>query len=95
MICLKASTKVKTLLFADDTAVFVSEQNATFLKHTLTTEIKNIEKWLIQNKLTLNTSKSCYVMFGKKKYDELDNMVQVNDVHLTKKNVHSIFRSPN
>ena len=30
----KASTKAKTLLFADDTAVFVSEQNATLLKHT-------------------------------------------------------------
>jgi len=44
---------MRTLLFADDTALIMSGPNALDLQNTINDERKNVQKWLMQNKLTL------------------------------------------
>ena len=82
---LPKATNLKTLLFADDTALFASEKNPALLKQIIATEINNIEKWLSINKLTLNLKKSCYVMFSKNKKTDIKNMVSVGGICLAQK----------
>ena len=45
---------MQTLLFADDTALLMSGPNILDLQNTINDELKNVQKWLMQNKLTLN-----------------------------------------
>jgi len=58
---------MQTLLFADDTALLMSGPNILDLQNTINDELKNVKKWLIQNKLTLNLNKTiCYSIQPKK-----------------------------
>ena len=54
---------MQTLLFADDTALLMSGPNILGLQNTINDELKNVQKWLIQNKLTLNLNKTNYLLF--------------------------------
>ena len=53
---------MQTLLFADDTALLMSGPNILDLQHTINDELKNVRKWLMQNKLTLNLNKTNYLL---------------------------------
>ena len=58
---------MQTLLFADDTTLLMSGPNILDLQNTINDELKNVKKWLIQNKLTLNLNKTiCYSIQPKK-----------------------------
>ena len=58
---------MQTLLFADDTALIMSGPNILHLQKTINVEVKNVQKWLMQNKLTLNLNKTvCYSIQPKK-----------------------------
>ena len=54
-------------LFADDTCLFLSHKNSDTLEELVNLELKNITDWLIANKLTLNISKSNFILFTTKK----------------------------
>jgi len=54
---------MQTLLFADDTALLMSGPNILDLQNTINDGLKNVQKWFIQNKLTLNLNKTNYVLF--------------------------------
>ena len=56
----------KTLLFADDTALFASSNNYVSLEKIVNVEVKKIENWLLENKLSLNLKK-LYTIFGEKR----------------------------
>ena len=45
---------MQTLLFADDIVLLMSGPNIPDLQNTINDEFKNVQKWLMQNKLTLN-----------------------------------------
>ena len=51
-------------LFADDAALLVSDNNINKLKKKVNKEVKILHEWLIRNKLTLNLSKTKYMLFG-------------------------------
>ena len=70
-------TSLKTILFADDTALFASDSNSGKLEKFVNVELEKVKLWLIQNKLTLNIKKSCHIVFGKK--DINLNLVIDND----------------
>ena len=70
-------TSLKTILFADDTALFASDMNSGKLEKLVNVELEKVKWWLIQNKLTLNIKKSCHIVFGKK--DINLNLVIDND----------------
>ena len=46
-----------SLLFADDSYMFLSGKNPTALIDTMSTEIEKVLEWLDINKLTLNVKK--------------------------------------
>ena len=71
-----SASSLKTLLFADDTALFALGDNSTLLEKLVNRELKKIENWLFENKLSLNTQKSSTIMFGKKK--TVNNIINIH-----------------
>ena len=61
------SSKLKTLLYADDTVLFMSHKNPQILESSVSTELKQITSWLNDNKLTINLQKTNYMVFGNHK----------------------------
>jgi len=54
-------------LFADDTNLFISSSTISELEQKANHQILNINKWLIANRLHLNTQKTCYSVFSPNK----------------------------
>lgn len=53
-----------TSLYANDTAILIANYDMEALKHRLQCDLWQIENWLDLNKLTVNTKKTKYMMFG-------------------------------
>ena len=51
-------------LFADDTAIYISDKNIQVVEEKINTEILKITEWLEVNQLTLNVSKSNFIIFS-------------------------------
>ena len=54
-------------LFADDTCLFMSHKDPETLLNLVNVEIDKISDWLAANQLSLNISKSNYMLFGEQK----------------------------
>ena len=54
-------------LFADDACLVYSEGSAAQLQNKTNRELINVDNWMIRNKLTINYSKSNYIIFTNKK----------------------------
>ena len=57
-----ASNMLDIHLFADDTSIFISNKKLEQLETIVNSELVNISDWLISNKLTLNISKSNFII---------------------------------
>jgi len=57
------SSKLKFILFADDTNAFVSHNSLDALFEIINTELKEIAEWFNVNKLSLNSDKINYILF--------------------------------
>ena len=53
-------------LFADDTLLYLSNKNSQELEYKITVELKKVQKWLDANKLTINVSKTKYIIISPK-----------------------------
>ena len=51
-------------LFADDTALYCSSQSARDLQTMLNQDLDRLAQWLYKHKLTLNVSKSKFMLMG-------------------------------
>ena len=60
------ASKFETRLFADDTALFLSNDYLKTLNKDVNYELLNIEAWLNANKLSLNYSKTKYLLIKPK-----------------------------
>ena len=60
------ASKFETRLFADDTALFLSNDNLKILKKDVNYELLNIKAWLNANNLSLNYSKTKYLLIKPK-----------------------------
>jgi hypothetical protein len=86
----KASTKCTSLLFADDTNIFMSGKNLNDLIKNMNNEISKIVKWLNINKLSLNIEKTNYMIFRSpsKNINKSENIrinnISINEVNHTK-----------
>ena len=49
-------------LFADDTSIFYAGKDVNKLETTVNNELQNVSDWLIANKLTLNLTKSTFLL---------------------------------
>ena len=51
------------IMFADDTTLYASHRNTTYLNHILQHDLANLENWFAANKLSLKTSKTFGMKF--------------------------------
>ena len=54
-----------TTLFADDTCLMMADNNLKNLEHKVQIEFKKVNSWPCQNKLSLNFSKTNYMLINK------------------------------
>jgi hypothetical protein len=67
-----------TTIFADDTSLFSSGNDITTLTQQANTDLTKINEWLQCNKLSLNVSKSNYMLFSKRDLTT-DISISIND----------------
>ena len=73
----RALKDCKINLFADDTCVFVSDPSMKDLMTKSKNQLSNLYKWCVSNKLTMNSTKTCYIIFhtkNKRKYLNITKM---------------------
>ena len=51
-------SKTKPRLFADDTNLTASGDSIPYLENVVNSDLENLRKWLIANRLTLNVAKN-------------------------------------
>ena len=51
-------------MFADDTQIGTASKDINSITETLNSELENISDWMAANKLSLNKSKTVYVIIG-------------------------------
>lgn len=57
-----SSKKLNFLLFADDTTIYIKGHDLLSLQHTMNEELIHVANWLKSNKLTLNYTKTNYIV---------------------------------
>ena len=77
------SKLIECVLFADDTNLFFSGKCIKYICKVMSMEIIKLKSWFALNKLTLNISKTNYIVFGKVDKDELIN-VSIHEFILTR-----------
>ena len=65
--------QAKPSMFADDTNISASAESVNELEEKLNTDLSNIYQWLVANKLTLNVSKTEYMIIGSR-----NNLSKIN-----------------
>ena len=66
-----ASVDCKLLLYADDSALLVSDKIPQYVADKPSKELESCRQWLVDNKLSLHLGKTEYVLFGSKKNNNL------------------------
>lgn len=86
-IC-NVSKILKFVLFADDTNIFCSDVNILNLSRTVSKELDRLNIWFAVNKLSLNVSKTNFIIFGNRKFNEnlriTINEFEIERVYVTK-----------
>ena len=77
------STKIFSLLFADDSNLFLSGKNPNDLINLMNEEISNVTEWLKINKLSLNLKKTHFMLFRRRRAKfKLDNDLIISNVKI-------------
>ena len=82
------SKLLQFVLFAYDTNIFCSDVNISDLCKNVSSELDKLNIWFAVNKLSLNVSKTNFILFGNRKYNgEVDikiNGINIERVYVTK-----------
>ena len=75
------SKSLKTILFADDSTFYMIGDNPTEIIHSANVELQKFSEWCLANRLTVNTSKTYYILFTNiiTKYQPLPNLLILNE----------------
>lgn len=57
------SSDIHKILFADDTSLFVSHKHMDQHEKHLNEQLSKVNSWFKCNKLSLNITKTCYIVF--------------------------------
>ena len=68
------------VLFADDTNVFLNGRDIHKLINTMQQELLKLHTWLLCNKLTLNISKTHYIIFHRAKHKKYEINIDINKI---------------
>ena len=71
-------------LFADDTCLFMSHEDPKTLEDLVNSELENIDQWLIDNRLSLNVDKSCFLLFTGKTRFQQDFKICISDKEVSR-----------
>ena len=83
----KAVPDINVKLFADDTNVFLFDQNSKNLSLKAADCLNKLNDWFTANKLSLNLTKTCYMVFSSKKDDDIKlflNNIEIEKVQSCK-----------
>ena len=64
---MKAAAKCKLISYADDSALLVSGKDVVKIEQVLSRELKAVNEWLEENRLSLHLGKTRSILFGQKK----------------------------
>ena len=82
---LPKASRFMTKLFADDTALILSDSDINSLNEQVNSEFAKIEQWLISNNLSLNLSKTKFLLISPShKPIKPDNFTLVLEVAILK-----------
>lgn len=65
------------IIFADDTTLFFSAPKLESLISIINSELSNVDTWFKVNKLSLNTQKTKFMLFGSKAKPSVDGLLNV------------------
>ena len=82
-----ASDLLFSILFADDTSVFIEGTAYSSIIKDINTELEKVDKWLKSNKLSVNIKKTHYMMFHRTR---IKNKATEDRVHLCGNNLISV-----
>ena len=71
-------------LYADDTFLCHQHSDLKILEKEVNTELAKVYEWLASNRLTLNISKSKFMLISKKRIDLSNFSLKINDTQLEK-----------
>ena len=74
----------KRILFADDTTVYYSSRNITNIFHKINNDLNSLEDWFMANKLSLNISKTNYMVFPAQPTKHENLSLKINKVNKVK-----------
>ena len=80
------SSLLSFILFADDTTIFFSHRNFASLINILNLELVKVSFWFQVNKLSLNSSKSKYMIFSRSPNSTHTEPVKINNTVISKVN---------
>ena len=83
--------KLFHVLFADDTNVFLNGKNMNMLIDTIQQELSRLYVWLLANKLSLNLSKTHFMVFHRARHKQYKIHIEINKVPRTSY-TYTIFR---
>ena len=66
---------LKTILFADDSTLYITGENPTNLIHTANADLQTFHKWCLCNRLTVNLNKTFYMLFSNKRFPVLPQLI--------------------
>ena len=74
----RASDLFFSIIFADDTSVFIEGTHLEQMIHIINEELQKIDTWLKANKLTINLKKAHYMIFHRARIkNKYENTVQI------------------
>ena len=74
------SDELFCVLFADDTNIFLNGKDIQNLFNTLHVELSKLYTWLLANKLTLNISKTHFMVFHRAKQKKYKIVIEINNI---------------
>ena len=82
----RLSKLLKFHLFADDTSIFFSNRDPKTIEKTMNQELSCVSNWLNANKLSLNVSKSSFILFHPPQKKVNQTTLQIQNKTIPEKN---------
>ena len=85
------SDKLFHVLFEDDTNVFLNGKHMNILIDTIQQELSRLYVWLLANKLSLNLSKTHFIVFHRARHKQYEIHIEINKVPSNKLNIQIVM----
>ena len=78
-----ASNVIDLVLFADDTNLFFSHNDLSYLMETINSEMIQLSNWFLANQLSINVKKSNFMIFKpRQNRQKIDLKIEINSYRI-------------